>query len=189
MMEAMLLAVGELGFANASVQDAIDHTDLTRKRFYRCFANKAECFARAYELEAERLSRTILSAAHSTGDWVGGLRAGLSELLRFVAETPLTARALLVEGPQACGPSSSKYHQVVERLSHAVDSARHGDGTQHDPPPLTASFIVATIESTVCGWLLGDSASDAMSLLPGLVHFSVLYYLGEEAALRALEET
>jgi AcrR family transcriptional regulator len=187
-MEAMLLAVGGLGFARTSVQDAIDLTDLSRKRFYECFSNKADCFARAYELEADRLCHRLLSAAHSAGDWVGGLRAGLAELLHFVADRPLPARALLIEGPQACGPTSSKYDEVAERLSHAVDSARHGDGTQHNPPPLTASFIVAAIESAVCGSLLADSAADAMSLLPGLVHFSVLYYLGEEAALRALEE-
>jgi hypothetical protein len=52
---------------------------------------------------------------------------------------------------------------------------------------LTAEFIVATIESTICTWLIGGSTSNIMSLLPGLVHFSVLFYLGEEAALQAMD--
>jgi AcrR family transcriptional regulator len=189
MMGAMLIAVGDLGFSGATVQDALDLTDVSRKRFYERFSNKGDCFARAYDIEAEALCRRILSAAHSAGGWVDGLRAGVSELLRFVADKPAAARALLIEGQHARGPTSSKYDEVAERLSHAIDSARHRVGTQHAPPPLTARFIVATIESTVSGWLLGDTASDAMSLLPGLVHFSVLYYLGEEAALRALDGT
>jgi AcrR family transcriptional regulator len=187
MMEAMLLAVGEHGFVNTSVQDALDLTDLSRARFYECFRNKADCFAQAYETEAERLCRQVLFAAHSQTDWTSGLRAGLAALLRFVAEKPARARALLIEGLFACGPTSAKYDEVVERLSHAVDSVRHGVGTQHSPPPLTAEFIVATIESTIRTWLIGDSTSNVMSLLPGLVHFSVLFYLGEEAALQAFD--
>jgi AcrR family transcriptional regulator len=188
-MQAMLVAVGELGFVESSVQDAVDRTDLSRTRFYECFRSKDDCFDRAYRSEAGRLCGEILSAAHSETDWTSGVRAGIARLLRFAAENPARARALLIEGPHACGATSSTYDEVVERLSHAIDSARHGVGTQHAPPPLTARFIVATIESTVCGWLIGDSTLDAMSLLPGLVHFSVLYYLGEEAALRALDAT
>jgi AcrR family transcriptional regulator len=185
----MLLAVGELGFFDASVEDALVRTELTRARFYECFRNKADCFARAYAMEAESLCRDVLTAAHSRDDWVSGVRAALAELLRFVGESPARARALLIEGQHAGCPTAAKYDEVVERLSHAVDSARHGVGAQHSPPPLTARFIVATIESTICGWLIGESASDAMSLLPGLVHFSVLYFFGEEAALRALDAT
>ena len=187
MMEAMLIAVGERGLANTSVEDALDLTDLSRTRFYECFRNKADCFAQAFETEAERLCREILSAGHSHTDWTCGLRAALARLLRFVAEKPARARALLIEGQFAGGPISVKYDEVVERLSRAVDSARHGVGTQHSPPPLTAEFIVATIEFTICTWLIGDSTSNVMSLLPGLVHFSVLFYLGEEAALQAMD--
>jgi hypothetical protein len=140
-------------------------------------------------MEAERLCQEVLSAARAQEDWVDGLRAGLARLLRFVEENPNRAKALLIDGTQGRGPTTAKYDEVVKRLSHAVDSARHGVGTQHSPPPLTARFIVATIEATVREWLLGDSASDAISLLPGLVFVSVLYYRGEEVALRELDAT
>jgi AcrR family transcriptional regulator len=187
LMEAMLVAVGELGYPEASVQGAVDRAGLTRARFYRCFRNKADCFSRAYEKEADRLSDEILSACQPGAAWPSGMRAGLAVLLRLAGENPVRARALLIEGPHAGEGTAAKYDEVVKRLSHAVDSARHGLETQHLPPPLTARFIVATVESTICEWLLGDRASDAMSLLPGLVHFSVLYFFGEETARRALE--
>jgi AcrR family transcriptional regulator len=188
-MEAMLVAVGRLGLERTAVQDALDLTRHSRARFYELFDNKADCFARAHDAEAERLCGEILAAARAEAEWARGVREGLRLLLRFVGASPPRARALLIEGRHAHGRTATKHEEVVGRLSQAVDSARRAVGTQHTPPPSTAKFMVAAVESAVCRWLGEGSGSDAISLLPGLVHFSVLYYFGEETALRALGET
>jgi AcrR family transcriptional regulator len=185
-MRALLLAVGERGYAKASVQDALDRTGVPRSVFYRHFENKADCFARAYEFEAERLQDEVAAAGERSG-WIAGLRAALSRLLGYLSEEPTLARALLIEGRGAGGPTLARYEVVVERLSHAVDSARREVGSQASPPPLTGRLIVAAIEAGAMAWLLDEQASDPLSLLPGLLHFSALYYFGEGTALEAFD--
>jgi AcrR family transcriptional regulator len=183
---AMLLAAGERGYLAASVQDAIDRSGLSRSRFYAYFANKEECFGRGCETAAMELCERILEAAAGEEAWPAAYRAGVTRLLRFVADEPLRARALMIEAPAAGGPASIAYERAVGRLTFAIDSARTPLDT-HAPPPLTARFIVATVESTVREWLTAGKGSTCMSLLPELVHVAVLYYFGEEAAQEAFE--
>lgn len=188
MLEAMLLAVGDLGFANVSVQDVIARAGTSRSAFYRHFRNKEECFARGYAMEAELLCENMLRAACSRAGWPNRLRVALAELLRFATDQPVLARALLIEAHVARGPVLVTFEKVVERLTHAVDSARNED-SQHSPPPLTAEFIIATVQYSIQEWLRGDRREDGMTLLPGLVHFGVLYYFGEAAAQNTLGGT
>lgn len=184
--EAMLLAVGEKGFAEASVQDSLDRSGVPRSRFYVHFANKEDCFARAYRVAAGKLCDEILAAAGRAEGWPARYRAGVAELLGFVSAEPLMARALLVE-PHAAGPAvAATYEGAVKRLTAAVDTARHQVDT-HSPPPLTARFVVATVEFTVREGLTGGKGDPCISLLPELVHFAVLYFFGEDAAQRAFE--
>ena len=51
--EAMLLTVGERGYANTTVREVADRARITQERFHRRFGSKEACFARAYEAAAE----------------------------------------------------------------------------------------------------------------------------------------
>lgn len=187
-LAAMLHAVGERGYDNASVQDAVDRAGLSRSTFYRHFKSKEECFALAYGQAAERLLEAMRSAGHAEATWVEGLRAALAELLGFVAERRWLAKALIGEVHAAGGAALAKYEEIVGSLAQEVDLARREPGASHySPPPLTARFVVATVEFTVCSWLASDSGVSAFSLLPDMVHSTVLYYLGADAARAAFE--
>ncbi len=186
----MLIAVGELGYENATVQDAIDRTGLSRNAFYRHFKNKEECFEAAHREEADRLFSALRAAGYSEACWIDGLRAALRVLLGYVAESPTPARAILIEVHSARGAALDRYKEIIDALTHDIDLVRREVGSSHhSPPPLTARFVVATVESTIGACLTADIGRSAPSLLPGLVHFVVLYYLGEDAAESAMELT
>jgi AcrR family transcriptional regulator len=183
---AMLLVVGEKGYVSATVRDAVERSGVSRSTFYRHFANKEDCFGRAYEIAARRLCDCILAAAAEETGWPAQFRAGLEVLLRYVDAYPLSARALLVGPHEAGGAATTAYEKAVRRLTLAIDRARSPIDT-HAPPPLTARFVAATVEFTVREWLIDDKGGTCISRLPELVHVAMLFYFGLEAAQEAIE--
>lgn len=179
-LEAMLLTVGEYGYAKATVREVAERGRITQDRFHRRFGGKEACFARAYEEAAERLAAQLLEACRATGSWRDGFRAGLAELLRFVAEQPLQAKALLLEVRAARGDAWVKHQRIVERLTAALDTAREEPGARPDASPMTAGFIAGAIEESLCIELATGRSAEIESLLPDLTRIAFLQFFGEE---------
>ncbi len=189
--EAMLLTAGELGYGGATVQEVAKRAGISRDRFLRRFGSKEACFAEAYGRAADALCKELLEACQAAeardGGWRRRFRAALAELLRFVAEQPLLAKALLIEVRAARGQAWVKHQEVVERLTEAVDTARREPGALPSATAFTAGFTVGAIEESACLEIGAGRAAQAERLLPGLLHLAVLNYFGEEAAWSELD--
>jgi AcrR family transcriptional regulator len=185
--EAMLLAAGELGYGGATVQEVAKRAGISRDRFLRHFGGKEACFAEAYGQAADALCEDLLEAGRGAEAWRQGFRAALAELLRFVAEQPLLAKALLIEVRAARGQAWVKHQQVVERLTEAVDTARREPDALPSATAFTAGFTVGAVEESVALEIGAGRAAEAERLLPGLLHLAVLNYFGEEAAWSELD--
>jgi AcrR family transcriptional regulator len=180
--EAMLLTAGARGFEKATVQEVCDRAGITPNHFHRHFGSKEECFAAAYEAAADRLCEDLLEAGRGGASWRLGFRAALAELLRFVAEQPLLAKALLIEVRAARGRAWVRHQQVVERLIAAVDTAREEPGALGHVSAMTAGFMVGAIEESLSLEIGAGRAAEAERLLPDLAHLVVLNYFGEDEA-------
>jgi AcrR family transcriptional regulator len=180
--EAMLLAAGALGYERATVQEIVERTGVSRDQFHRRFGGKDECFADAYEAAADQLCEDLLEAGRGAADWRLGLRAALAELLRFVAEQPLLAKALLIEVRAARGRAWAKHQQVEERLIAAVDSARSQPDALPSVSQMTAGFMVGAIEESIGLQIGAGRTAETELLLPDLSHLVVLNYFGEDEA-------
>jgi len=159
--EAMLLTVGEKDYDKATVQDVTTRARISSERFQRRFGSKEACFAEAYADAADRLCDDILEACWEADGWRQGFEAGLAELLRFVAEQPLLAKALLIEVKAARGQAWVKHQESVERFIDALDAARHEPGARPSATPMMAGFIVGAIEESLCVEM-GDRRSAAL---------------------------
>lgn len=182
LMEAMLLVSGERGYEQIAVQDVIEAAGASRATFYKHFKDKDDCFAQAHHDAANWLVQRLTGAAKRQPTWREGLRAGMAELLEFCANQPLMARALLVETHAAGGAALAEHNLLMERLSRAIDGARREIPSRQAPPPVTAAFMVGAIETLVRTKLMNDEAESAPEMLPGLLHFVVMQYFGEDAA-------
>jgi len=114
------------------------------------------------------------------------VRAALAELLEFCANQPQIAKALLVEVHAAGERSLAQRRNLMERLSRALDGARREIPSRQAPPPVASDFIVGAIDTLLTAKLLDDDAANAPEMLPGLLHFVVMQYLGEPAAWEEL---
>jgi AcrR family transcriptional regulator len=180
--QAMLLTAGERGYAAASLQEVAERAGITYDRLHRRYGGKEECFARAYEEAAERLGDDLIGACRAAAGWREGFRAGLARLLRFVAEQPFLAKALLVEVKAARGPAWAKHQQVVERLTAALDTARREPGARPSATAMTAGFMAGAIEESLCVELAAGRGAQVEWLLPDLMHLALLQLFGEDAA-------
>lgn len=180
-LEAMLLCAGEKGYAKTTVREVAERAGITQDRFHRRLGSKEACFARAYEGAAERLAGELLEACRGAASWREGFRAGLAELLRFVAEQPLLAKALLLEVRAARGRAWAKHQEIVERLTAALDTAREQPGARPHSSPMTAGFIAGAIEETLNIEIAAGRTAEAEHLLPDLTHLAFLQLFGEEA--------
>jgi AcrR family transcriptional regulator len=184
-LEAMLLTVGEKGYARTTVRGVAERARITTDRFHRRFGSKEACFARAYDEAAEQLASQVLQAARGAGGWREGFRAGLAELLRVVAEQPLLAKALLLEVRAARGDAWVAHQRQVERLTTALDSAREEPGARPGASPMTVGFVVGAIEEALSLELAAGRAADAERLLPDLTRLAFLQLFGEEEGGKA----
>lgn len=182
LLEAVLIVSGELGYERVTVKDVIERGKTSRATFYKHFEDKEDCFAQAYVDAGEWLYRRLIGAAKRRPTWREGLRAALAELLEFCANQPAIARSLFVEAHAAGGRALAQHNQLMERLSYAIDSARREIPSRQAPPPVTATFMVGAIETLVCAKLMDGDAEHAPDMLPGLLHFVVMQYFGEDAA-------
>jgi AcrR family transcriptional regulator len=178
-LEAMLLSAGEKGYAKATVREVAERARITQDRFHRRFGSKEACFARAYEEAAARLAAQVLEACREATGWREGFRAGLAELLRFVAEQPLQARALLLEVRAARGDAWIAHQHQVERLTAVLDSARHEPGARAEASPMTAGFVAGAIEESLSIELAAGRAAGVELLLPDLTRLAFLQLFGE----------
>lgn len=181
-LEAMLITSGKLGYEQVAVRHIIKQAETSRATFYKHFEDREDCFAQAYGDASEWLYQRLTAAAKRQLSWREGLRAALAELLEFCANQPAIAKALLVEVHAAGERPLTQRRDLMERLSRALDSGRREIPSRHAPPLITSDFIVGAVDTLLAAKLLDGDGERAPEMLPGLLHFVVMQYLGESVA-------
>jgi AcrR family transcriptional regulator len=182
MERAALELSGEIGFGQVTVRELVERSGSNRERFYRAYANKEDCYSRAYRAAIDALVEHLLASGAAQPSWPAGMRTALAELARFGEAEPNLARGLIAAPWAAGGEALAKRFEVFERLSRAIDRARREtNGSRHSPPPITADFILGGIEAELLRGFQGGSGPSPATL-DALLYNSVLFYFGEAAA-------
>lgn len=179
LLAAILAAVGEVGWQRTGAEAIVARAGLPLSALYSHYAGREECFAAAYEARAEPLAAAILAAGDGSRDLAGCLEAALTELFAFATAEPAIARAILAEVYVAGGAAQTRHEQILRRLSDAVaGTRRESHPSRHDPPPVTAAFILGGIEEVVRR-RVGERRPDLLwDELPGLVAFATVRFDG-----------
>jgi AcrR family transcriptional regulator len=120
-VQAMAREVAARGYAQTTVEDVLRRAGMSRRTFYRLFANREECFLATYDTLKEDLFERLRAASARGGPHLEG---ALGALLDHVADRPEVAHVLLTE-PAATGASGLERHVeamtvLQERLSAAL---------------------------------------------------------------------
>jgi AcrR family transcriptional regulator len=106
-LDALVAAVAEQGYATTSVADVLVRGGLSRRTFYRLFDSKADAFFAAYDALLDRAIRRVRAACGADGEAGRAappavrLHAGLAVLVALIECHPVSARVCIVESPAA----------------------------------------------------------------------------------------
>lgn len=136
-LEGMIQAVAEKGYAAATVADAVRLARVSRGTFYGLFDSKEACLAAAYRLGCEVLEERVAAAVRDASDWREELRLGIRGYLRTLDDEPRFARVYLLERDAVGDAREDGLRRFAERYRKSF--ARSG----RPVPPDDALFLLA----------------------------------------------
>ncbi len=137
LLDGMVRAVAEKGYAAATVADAVSLARVSRGTFYELFESKEACLAAAYRLGCEVLEERVSDAVRGAGDWRDELRLGIRAYLRALDGEPVFARVYLLESSAVGDERDAAVRRFAARYGKTF--ARSG----RPVPPEDALFVLA----------------------------------------------
>lgn len=162
MLDAVVAAVAEKGFAEMTVADVVARAGVSRRTFYEHFEDKLDCFLSAYVVHADMLLADVeASLAQAAGG--ARLRAGLHGYLTHLAARPLFARVLTIDILGA-GPRALEVRELYRERFAANWRSVSGDED-------VLRALVGGIAELVQARILAGEADSLPELVPTLERF------------------
>ena len=172
----------ERGYRQASVADIVKAAAIARGRFYEHFSSKEDCFFALYDDAAATALEAVAEAcSDSEEDFPERVAAGLTALLTEVEADRARARACVVEGP-AVGPAiNERFEKLIRGFADLLRSGR-ADAESSELPETVEETVVGGLYWLLYYALLEERPKQVRRLRPQLVEFSLIPFIGAEAA-------
>lgn len=179
---ALAEEVAAKGYRAVTVAAIVSRAGIARNTFYENFGSKEECFLAAQEQGMSTALERVVEAAGTFETWPQQVRAGLTAFLDYVAAEPTLAKSCMVEA-LAAGPKAVKYHEESQQAF--VSLLRLGRSVSSRGAELPEALEEAIVGGVF--WILYQRLAEAaegeiMTMLPELVEFVLVPYMGIEAA-------
>lgn len=188
LLEGIVRAVAEQGYAATRVADITRHARVSRTTFYEQFADKEECFLAAYEAGARAHLEHVAVAIRRTPGLVDKLREGARAYIEVLAAQPDYAQTFLSEvqaaGPRALAMRIDVHRRYAELLRAWHDAAREELGGLL--PELPVEVFTGAVGATdeIVAARLRDDPERLFELAPTLVYmYLALFGVADVARL------
>jgi AcrR family transcriptional regulator len=179
---ALAVEIAEKGYRNVTVAAIVKRARIARGTFYENFGSKDECFLAAQEHAMNTALERVVGAAGELEDWPQRVRAGLAAFLEYVTEEPALASACLVEA-LAAGPAALEcFEESQQAFVSLFEIGRPVSPYEKDLPETLEEAVIGGIFWIVYQRLVSGNMDEIPGLLPEIVEFSLVPYLGPEAA-------
>jgi AcrR family transcriptional regulator len=187
MLEAMVGAVADKGYARVAVADVIQRAGVSRKTFYEQFANKEDCFLAAYDAGVDGLLAAIDDAlAELAPDWLAASRRAVEVYLARMAASPAFARAFLIEvlgaGPPALARRDVVQGRFADQLAAIHRRARLDIPEIPELAPHTFRAAVGAVNELVTAHVLEHGADTLPELTDAILDVHLALLVGRELA-------
>jgi AcrR family transcriptional regulator len=188
--DALIETVARRGYDRTTIERVVSIAEIPAPVFDEHFENKQDCFLQALDELVDRLERQLLESLDQTASWPERIERGLRTLLAALAEQPDGARVAMVECLSAGDASLAWLHSTLGRLVPILEEGRaygaeEGSTAGEQLPPQTSAAVVGGIVSIVHRRVLEGHTAELPALLPDLLYFALLPYLGQERAIAA----
>jgi AcrR family transcriptional regulator len=191
LLEGVVRAVAEKGYAATRVQDVTRHARVSRTTFYEQFADKEECFLAAYESGAHAHLEHVAAVVRRTQGWVPKLREGTRAYVEVLVAEPAYALTFLSEvqgaGPRALAARVEVHRRYAELLREWHEAAREKLGGLPGLPEEVFTGAVGAVNEMVADKIREGEAERLPELAPALVYMQLALFGMGDAARQELQ--
>jgi AcrR family transcriptional regulator len=184
-LDALIATVAHRGYDRTTLERVLHVADVPAPVFDEHFENKQDCFLQAIDELISRLECTLLERISRSAPWPERVRLGLQTLLRALARDPDAARVALVESLSAGEPAIERLRSALATFVPILDEGLELASSIEHLPPQTSEAIVGGIAAIVHRRVLEGHTAELPALLPDLLYFALMPYLGHHHALAA----
>jgi AcrR family transcriptional regulator len=190
LIEAMIGAVADKGYAGTTVADVVARAGVSRKTFYEQFVDREDCFLASYDACVDiLLARLVAGVGAADGTWTDRVRAGVRAYLDVLAAEPAAARTFLVE-VLAAGPRALERRAAVHERFAALVCGLHAEARADHPrlpevPPEAVRALVGGMDQVVSDRVREGRGAGLRDLEDALTWFQLAILAGPDVAARA----
>ncbi len=171
----LLNAVGDVcaeeGYHGTTIRKLLGRSGISRKTFYELFADKEDCYLRAYDEAVEHVAGLIGDAyARGAGpDPDSRLRGALRAYLEFCAANPKLARAFVIEVVAAGPRALQRRGEAITRLTDALASTSLPLGEGEQSRWLKARLFIGGVHELTSAVIEAGEVATLPELTNGIV--------------------
>lgn len=194
-LRALVRTVALRGYDRTTIDRVLLAAGVPAPVFDEHFVDKQDCLLAALDELIDEIERAISVRAEDSASWAEQVLIGLEMLLAAFAGDPDGARVTLVECLGAGEQAIARVRAAIAQAIPVLEVGRRvaGDdplGSTPDTthlPEQTSEAVVGGIASILHRRVLEGRTSELPALLPDLVYFALMPYLGHDRALAASE--
>ncbi len=184
-LDAFVQTVARRGYDATTVARVTRLARVPTPLFEEHFEGKQDCLLAALDELLEGLERIVIERIAGQAPWSERVRLALQTLLAALACHPDGARVAFVEYLSAGEPARARMRAAAASVVPALEQGRAQARDTDHLPPQASEAVVGGIAAILHRHVLEGNTAELPSLLPDLLYFALIPYLGHEPALRA----
>ncbi len=196
-LDALVRTIALRGYDRTTIDRVLLLAKVPAPVFDEHFEDKQECLLAALDELIAHIEGAVCERVDRSAPWSERVRIGLQTLLAAFADHPDGARVAFVECLSAGEPAIARVRSALADIIPILEDGRSrscldGETGASLPapdhlPPQTSEAVVGGIASILHRRVLEGHTAELPALLPDLLYFVLMPYLGHERALTAAE--
>lgn len=174
--------VAKRGYQSTTVEHIVKRAGVARATFYENFDNREDCLLACLQVAEDEARECIRAATEIEDHWPEKVRVGLAAYFDLVVSDPAMARTCLVES-MTVGPAAiARYEQILQNFITLIGYGRELVPSGRELPDTLEESIVGGVFWMIHQRLLNGEIDQIPDLLPTMLEFALVPYLGERGA-------
>lgn len=186
-LDALVRTVALRGYAHTTIDRVLHIAEVPAPVFDEHFEDKQDCLLAALDELIGRIEGAMLARIDGRAPWSERVRTGLQTLLVALACNPDDARVALVECLSAGEPAIARLRAAAVSFVPLLEEGRSSPeaGATDHLPPQASEAVIGGIAAILHRRVLEGNTAELPTLLPDLLYFTLMPYLGHRRALAA----
>jgi AcrR family transcriptional regulator len=187
LLDAVLLELSQVGYAELSLQRVLADSDVSEGEFESEFGEKDAALFAAYERLSERVLERAMGACGEDESWPERIRNGLEALLEMLATEPEMARVLTRSFPEISPSTYRCYTDLLASFVPAMHAGRDYSGADEELPSSVELLAVGAAETLIFVEVDAGRAERLPGMLPEILFTILVPFIGPELAAEEMQ--